>query len=392
MRRWLFAVSLSVLVASSACLPLARERNAPSRELAPVLEAYSVLREHYVDKEAVTPEKMNEAAIQGMVAGVNNRFTVYYNPDEFKRATERVRFGDGGFEGIGATMELREGKAVIVSPLPKSPADEAGLKPGDVIVAIDGNPVQGLSLQAVIDRVKGPKDTVVRLSIERARTGERLEFAITRKSIAAISVTYELLAEGLARVRITEFIERTGEDLANVLRVLQEQGVKGIVLDLRYNPGGLVGEVIKVASQFLEDGLVGYEIDNTGKRDEWKVQQGGLATKLPLVVVVNEGSASGSEVLTGALQDQKRATIVGRQTYGKGSVGQQYRLSDGSGLNVIFARWYTPTGRQIDDVGLTPDVKLSEAADADEALQQAIGILKAQVGQKTSRGAAVHAG
>ena len=387
MRRNTLTLGLLVVAALtvfSSCGPL--RAAGPEKDLAPVLQAYQILQEHYVDKSAVDPKKLSPAAIQAMVASLGDKFTVYYDAEHFKAAQNFVTNGDGAFEGIGATMDIVNGRPVIRSPLPNTPAQKAGLRSGDVVMSIEGKSTEGIPLDQIVSMVRGPKESVVHLQVLRPKTNQTLEFAITRTTIQTVSVSYALLADDIAQVNIYQFIEKTNDDLASTLTSLKEAGVKGIVLDLRDNPGGLVDQVIKIASQFLNDGLVGYEIDNTGKRTDWKVSGSGTAKELPLVVLVNGGSASGSEVLTGALQDQKRGTIIGTQTYGKGSVGQQYSLSDGSGINVIFAKWYTPNGRQINHVGIMPDVVVAgdQGSVEDPQLQKGIELLKAKLPAKSA--------
>ncbi len=208
-----------------------------------------------------------------------------------------------------------------------------------------------------------PEGESVRLRIERPDTGEVIDVTIVREGIRLVTVTFELVADRAARVQITQFVATTVGDLKRVLDEVLELGVAGIVLDLRNNPGGLVASVVDVASQFLSQGLVLFQIDADGERTEWKVTGGGKAREVPLVVLVNEGSASGSEVLAGALQDHGRAPIIGTQTFGKGVVNTPVQFSDGSGLIITTARWFTPKGRTIGDVGSTPDIEVPRTVD-----------------------------
>ena len=356
----------------------------PSK-LARVDEAYQALRERFVDREKLDPEKFSQAAIRAIVDSLDDRFTTYFTAERFRMTQETFR---GTFEGIGANVTLRDGRVTIVAPLPDSPAHRAGIMPADVILAVDGEPVEGYSLGMVIDRIRGPEGESVRLRIERPGTGEVIDVTIVREGIRHVTATSELVAERIARVQITQFVATTVDDLKRVLDEVLELGVAGLVLDLRNNPGGLVTSVVDVASQFLSQGLVLFQIDANGERTEWRVTGGGKAREIPLVVLINEGSASGSEVLAGALQDQGRAPIIGIQTFGKGVVNTPVEFSDGSGLIVTTARWFTPKGRTIGDVGITPDIEVPRTVDQiaeglDPQLEAALDVLEGLIGAAT---------
>ena len=366
------ALSASILVvalAAAACSdsgdgaalrqPPAAAAELPT-ELVKVDEAYRALRERFVDHEKLDPEKFAEAAVRAMVDSLDDRFTTYFTAERFRMTQETFR---GTFEGIGANVTVRDGRVTIVAPLPDSPAQRAGIMPADVILAVDGEPVEGYSVGMVIDRIRGPEGEPVRLRIERPETGQVIDVTIVREGIRHVTVTFQLVGDRFARVQITQFVATTLDDLKRVIDEVLELGVAGIVLDLRNNPGGLVTSVVDVASQFLSEGLVLFQIDADGERTEWKVTGGGKAREVPLVVLVNEGSASASEVLAGALQDQGRARIVGTQTFGKGVVNIPVEFSDGSGLVITTARWFTPNGRTIGDVGITPDTEVPRSAD-----------------------------
>ena len=355
------------------------------RELTKVEEAYRALREQFVDRGKLDPEKLSEAAVRAMVDFLDDRFTTYFTAERFRMTQESFR---GTFVGIGANVTVRDGRVTIVAPLPDSPAQRAGIMPGDVILVVDGDSVEGFSLGMVIDQIRGPEGEPVRLRIERPETGEVIDVTIVREGIMLITATFELVADRVARVQITQFVATTVDDLKRVLDEVLELGVAGIVLDLRNNPGGLVTSVVDVASQFLSQGLVLFQIDADGERTEWRVAGGGKAREVPLVVLVNEGSASGSEVLAGALQDQGRAQIVGTQTFGKGVVNTPVEFSDGSGLIITTARWFTPTGRTIGDVGITPDIEVPRTVDQiaegqDPQLEAALDVLEGLMGAAT---------
>jgi len=371
---------LIVAIATAACGDSESGEQLPS-ELAKVEEAYRALRERYVDRDKLDPEKFSEAAVRAMVDALDDRFTTYFSAERFRMREETFQ---GTFEGIGANVTVRDGRVTIVAPLPDSPAQRAGIMPADVILAVDGELVEGFSLGMVIDQIRGPEGEPVRLRIERPETGEVIDITIVREGIRHVTSSFELVADRVARVQITQFVTTTVDDLKRVLDEVLELGVDGIVLDLRNNPGGLVTSVVDVASQFLSEGLVLFEINADGKRTEWRVTGGGKAREVPLVVLVNEGSASGSEVLAGALQDQDRAPIIGTQTFGKGVVNTPVQFSDGSGLIITTARWFTPNGRTIGDVGITPDIEVPLTVDdidegRDPQLDKALDVLERNI-------------
>ena len=328
-------------------------------DLVKIEEVYQALREHFVDRERLDPERLSGGAIRGIVDLLDDPFTSYFTPQRFQMTQETSQ---GTFEGIGANVTVRDGRVTIVSAVPDSPAERAGLMPADVILEVDGESVEGFSIDMVTDRIRGPEGEPVQLRIERPETGEVIAVTIVREAIKHVTASFQQVTDRIARVPITQFVATTDEDLERVLDEVLDLGIAGIVLDLRNNPGGLVSTVVSVASQFLTDGLVLFQIDADGERREWKVSGGGRATEIPLVVLVNEGSASASEVLAGALQDQGRAPIIGTQTFGKGVVNVPIQFKDGSGVFITTARWFTPKGRTIGDIGITPDIEVARTA------------------------------
>ena len=352
-----------------------------SHDLAKVLEAYEKLQENYVDRELLDPEVLSEAAIRGMLSALDDPFTTYFDPRGFEAAVGDIQ---GEFTGIGAEVTVRDDKPTVVAPIPGTPAEAAGLRAGDVFVEVDGRSLEGLSLDDVIFLIRGPKGEPVILKIFRASTDETFDVTIIRDTIRTVTVRTERLDNGIVRVRISQFAGRTGEELEAALKELNEEGVRAIVLDLRNNPGGLLDVVVDVASEFLEGGLILYEIDGLGERRDWEARSGGQNIDTPMVVLVNGGSASGSEVVAGAMQARGRATVIGTQTFGKGVVNLPIPLKDGSGIYVTIARWFTPTGDQIGDIGITPDIIFEQSEDAvaagqDPQLEKAIDVVEAEI-------------
>jgi len=354
-----------------------------SQNFALVTEVWDVLQRDYVEKNKLDSQKLSEGAVRGMIEALNDPYTSYIDPSSFKVDQESLR---GSFEGIGAVVAIRDGQLMIVSPFTASPAEKAGIRPGDAIMAINGQPTKSLSLQEAVLKIRGPVGTSVKLTIRHADQKESLDVDIVRASVRIETVTLSVSDDKLAVLKISQFNQRTDQEVRAALEEAKGKGVKGIIIDLRNNPGGLLDVTVNVASQFLKDGLVLYEVDNEGRRTDWPVRPGGLAVNMPLVVLVNQYSASGSEVLAGAIQADKRAPLIGVKTFGKGSVNIIRPLSDGGGLYVTHGRWFTPTGNLIEGKGLTPDIEspLPEGAtetSPDTQMQKARATLEQQVAQ-----------
>ncbi|TES83761.1 MAG: S41 family peptidase, partial [Dehalococcoidia bacterium] len=276
-------------------------------------------------------------------------------------------------EGIGAYVTIKDEQLMIIAPIADSPADRAGIRAGDVILEVDGQSTTGMSLAEAVLLVQGPEGTRVDLLVLHEGETEPELISIIRAVIEVPSVEFEMREE-IAYIIISHFSERTTGELLPVMEAIVQQGAEGIVLDLRSNPGGLLDTVVDVAGFFLEEGVVVDVVDNEGNHDVYRVEVGGITTDLPLVVLVDEYSASASELLAGALQDYERATIAGARTFGKGSVNILRRLGDGSGLYITNARWFTPNGRLIEGEGIYPDYELE--LEGEDAVQWAIDYLR----------------
>ncbi len=340
----------------------------PTHDLDIVEEALNVILQDYVDREQLDVDKLTQGAVKGMVEALDDPYTSYLDTTAYELW---VRSVEGKFEGIGAYVEFKDEQITIIAPIPDSPAEKAGVRAGDVILEIDGKSTEGISLIEAVLNIRGPKGTPVNLRILHQGETEPEVVEIVRAEIELPSVDSEM-KEDIAYIEIAYFSERTAQELAPVLEGITQEA-SGIILDLRNNGGGLLDAVIEVTGFFLNEGVVMDMVDNQGERTVYSVKTSQIATDLPMVILVNGYSASGSEVLTGALQDYGRATIAGTTTFGKGSVNALYQLKDGSGLYITTARWFTPTGRLIEGEGLTPDYELGEDEDA---IQWAIDFLR----------------
>ncbi len=316
-------------------------------------EAYDLLDQHYVDPTALDPVTLERGAITGLTGSVDDRgHTGYLTPEEVKARDEAL---SGTFVGVGAVLDQQDGRTLVVRVLHDSPAERAGMKAGDEIVTVDGVGVAGLTVDEVVSRVRGPEGTKVTLEL-KGTDGATRSVEITRATLDLPLVSWAF-APGThdAVIRLESFSAGAAKGVAEALREALDRGVEGAVLDLRGNPGGYVNEPVETAGQFLEDGVVYISIDRSGKETPHQVEGTALAPVLPLVVLVDDQTASSAEILTGALQDAGRAVVVGVKTYGTGTVVNTYPLMDGGALTIGTERWLTPKGRAIWREGLVPD-------------------------------------
>ena len=337
-----------------------------------VEQAWDMILNDYVEKDKVDVDQLSQAAIEAMLELLDDPYTTFLDRESYQ-----LSFGDleGKFEGIGALITVDEDdQIVVVAPIAGTPAAEAGIQPGDAILEVDGVSTLGMGLFEVILKVRGLKGTSVSLLVLHPDETEPVEIEIIRDEITVESVSLEM-KDDIAYIRIHEFNERTNEELSPVLEAISVANASGIIIDLRSNPGGLLQTVVDVTSRFLDEGLLVVSIrDNEGNLEKLKANNQRITTDLPMVVLVDSFSASGSEVLSGALQDHGRATIAGSMTFGKGSVNYLQQLADGSGIYITAARWLTPNGNLIEGVGIAPDVELE--LEGDEAIQWAIDFLQ----------------
>ncbi len=301
-------------------------------------------------------------AISGMLNALGDDHTSYMDPDQFTQANIPL---DGTYEGIGAWVDPNQEYLTIISPMSGSPAEEAGLLPGDEIIAVDGDDMTGIDGNLVIRRVLGPAGSLVVLTIRRAGVADPFDVEITRGRITIPSVEYRMLEGDIAYVQLFNFGDDTHQDLRNALEDLYENDPVGLVFDLRNNGGGFLHTAVEVTSEFIGEGVVLYEEYGDGTRDTYEADGEGLATEIPLVVLINEGTASASEIVSGAIQDYERAPLIGTTSFGKGSVQNWIPLTNDQGaVRITIARWLTPNERQIHQTGLEPDYPLATISQA----------------------------
>jgi carboxyl-terminal processing protease len=324
----------------------------------PFWEAWELLQENFVD-QPLDATKLVQGAIKGMLRATGDRHTNYMTPAE-----QEVMRTDmsGELEGIGAEVDTSGDFLRVISPLPGSPAEAAGMLPGDAIIAVDDEEVTGLDAFTVIAKVRGPAGSSVSITVLREGLPEPFTLEITRYKITIPSVEGEILSSGLAYVKINRFGDRTTRELRAQLRAQLAGDPPGLILDLRNNPGGFLDAGISVTSQFIGTGIVMLEQFADGREREYRARPGGLATEIPLVVLINRGSASAAEIVAGAVKDYQRGSLVGERSYGKGTVQTWLDLSDEQGaVRITFARWLSPYGNSVDGEGLIPDVAVERS-------------------------------
>lgn len=389
----ILAVAVFVFVVASGCglLP-ANDPNPPEPvtelppELARVVEAYNILLAEHVDHQTLTPEQLADGAIRGILTSLDDAHASYLTAEQYSSEQEGYR---GFFEGIGAQVTLTDAGLTVIAPIPGAPAEAAGIMAGDLILSVDGEDTEGLTLIEAVNRIRGPGGTDVTLTVRHIGSAENVDITVTRGRIPIDSTEFRMLGDGIGHLWVYGFSNTTEDEVRKALDEFEAAGGEGLVLDLRNNPGGLLHVVINVSDLFLDGGSVLYEVDAQGDRINHDARRRGPATSIPMVVMVNQFSASASEILAGAIQANDRAVVVGETTFGKGSVNITRELSDGSAIYFSIRRWYLPDGTQIEGQGVTPDVTIQVEAQPlpigpadDAALQEAIKILKQQLGSQ----------
>lgn len=345
-------------------------------------DVWKLLREKYVDKDKLDTQKMVFGAIEGMVNSIGDPFTVFLSEKENKRLREDI---SGEFYGVGIEIGTRKGVLTVISPLEGTPAEKAGLLAGDKIIKIDGDSTVDITLDEAVSKIRGKRGTKVILTILRKKNGEEeiKDFEITRDRIKIPTVKWKKIEPDIGYVQLFSFNQIANLQFDKAIRSLREQGAgEKLILDLRNNPGGLLDLAVDISSYFLDPGdIVVTEAFGDGRREELKAKNNGLLKNAKVVVLINKGSASASEIVAGALHDNKGITLVGEKTFGKGSVQQVEELRYGTSLKITIAKWLTPSGRSINDEGIEPDVKVKRTEedienDKDPQLDKAIEIIK----------------
>ncbi len=334
------------------------DRYEPLKRFSQVLD---MVERYYV--RDVTRNELVEGAVRGMLQELDPHSS-YMDKEEFDEMQEST---SGEFSGIGIEISMKNGQLVVVSPIEDTPAYEAGMKSGDLIVEIDGEPTEGITLLDAVRKIRGPKGSTVKLTVLHKDTKTPDRVTITRDTIPIVSVKSEVLEPGYVYLRVTRFNEHTTEELHDALAKMEKKGpIKGIVLDLRNNPGGLLDQAVSLADTFLSEGKIVYIQGKEEKtRKDYMAKSQSTDLDVPMVVLINAGSASASEIVAGALQDHKRATLLGEPTFGKGSVQTIIPLSDGGGMKLTTALYYTPNGRSIQAEGIQPDLHIPLAETQD---------------------------
>jgi carboxyl-terminal processing protease len=355
-----------------------------------VEEAWQIILDDFVDSDKLDLDKLSQGAIEGLIEALDDPYSAYFDAEQYALSLDRI---EGSFGGIGTEITIdEEGQLTIVAPFIGTPAQREGIMPGDKILEIDGETTEGISLIEAALKIRGEPGTKVTLRVLHRGEDVPEDIVITREEIKGTTISHKMLPDtptptptptNIAYIEVDYFSSRTGDEIVSALEDITASDMRGIILDLRDNPGGALEAAVDLASQFLEEGVVAYVIDGKGNEETWEVREGGLATDLPLVVLVNGNSASGSELVAGALQDHGRGIVIGTKTLGKGRVNHFHELSDGSAIYITIAWWYTPNGRQIEGQGILPDVTVERTAEDiergyDPQLERAIEYIKSQ--------------
>lgn len=344
------------------------------RQVRYIIESYQVDAETKPAKE----DDLLHGAARGMVEAWKDPYTRFVSPSQLK--DEEIEL-EGKYGGLGMYIGDRDGQILVISPMEDSPAERAGLKPKDQIVKVDNEVVIGWTSDRVVQKLRGEPDTKVTVWVRREGEDELLEFSITREIIKLHSVRYEMLSDDIGYLKLTQFKHSTADESRNAVRDMLRKGMRALILDLRNNGGGLLDASVKISSMFLQNGLI---VETKGRseraNEKYYANKNYYQTNLPMTVLINGGSASASEIVAGALNDRGRAKLIGEKSFGKGSVQTLFPLTDGSGVYVTIARYYTPSGKVIDHVGLSPDIEVKGEPNRDKSqdkqLQRAITEVK----------------
>lgn len=324
-------------------------------------DTWDLLSRSYLDKKAIDPQKMFYGAISGMVAAVGDPYTVFLPPEQQKSSKEEL---NGSFDGVGIQLGFNEDKRlVVIAPLSGTPAQEAGIKPQDLIVKINDKDTSNMSLPEAVQLIRGPKGTQVTLTMYRDGDADTKDYALTRDTIIvkSVEVSYKDSPGGkeVAVIKLSRFAERTNQEWNDAISDILVKNPQAVILDVRNNPGGFLEGAVFIGSEFLDGGNVVMQENAKGERSAFKVNRIGKLLQIPMEVLINKGSASASEIVAGALQDRKRAKLIGEKSFGKGTIQEAQDLPKGTGIHITVAKWLTPNGRWVNETkGFEPDVKI----------------------------------
>ncbi len=356
------------------------------QQLAVIKQVKLALSTYQVDgdkKGKIDDQKMYYGAMKGLVASLEDPYTRFVDPKDL--AEENVEM-EGEYGGLGIYIASRDGRTTVIAPIEDTPADRAGVKPLDEIVKVDDKSVWGMESDEIVKLLRGPAGKPVTLQIRRKNVNKLIPVKIVREIIKIKTVRSEMLNDGIAYIKLNHFNLKSDGEVRAALENAKKKKARGVIMDLRNNPGGLLDVCVDVTSQFISEGVVVGMKGRFEKANETLYAKAGRANKLPLVVLVNEGSASASEIFAGAVKDHKRGTIVGSKTFGKGSVQTLFNLPDESGVYITIARYHTPSGFVLDKKGLQPDISIKgepkKNKKEDKQLQKAIGVLKQKINRK----------
>lgn len=341
----------------------AQEQPQPT-EFAIFWQVWNLAQDNFIDQTALDPKLLTYGAINGLIEALGDEgHTRFLTPEEVQSQRTSI---SGTFFGIGARVGIEDGLPVIVAPFDGSPAEKAGVKSGDIIIEVDGRDVTGLSLNETVELIRGEQGTEVILTIFRPDANESLEIPIIRDEIKIPAASWAMIpGTSVALVRMSQFNANLDDNVIEAVKQAEAAGATQLIVDVRNNPGGLLDQAIRVTSEFLSDGNVLLQEDADGTREAFAVRRGGVATEIPVVVLINKGSASSSEIFAGAIQDHKRGLVIGETTFGTGTVLRPFDLDDGSALLLGTSQWLTPEGRLIRKQGIGPDITVELSVGAD---------------------------
>jgi len=327
-------------------------------------QAWGIIQDHFVDRAILDSKTLTYGAIEGLVRALGDEgHTTFLTAEELERQRSDMA---GSFFGIGAQLGVRDGLPIIVAPFDGSPAAKAGIKAGDIILGVDGEDVTTSSLDDIVERVRGPEGTEVTLTVLHEDATASEEITVVRGEIKVAAVSWTMLPESkVAFLRLSQFSANAQSEIVDALQEIEAAGAEGVIVDVRNNPGGLLAQAVGVTSQFLERGNVLQEESATGRRRAFRVQRGGVAQDIPMVVLINPGSASSAEIFAGAIQDHERGQLIGETTFGTGTVLQSFELDDGSALLLGTSQWLTADGRLIRKQGIAPDIEVTLGPDGE---------------------------